>query len=65
MTYANASNLTITASGGGKVTSISPTSRTVSGSGTASFAVNYSNGSGSASVTFSSSCGSGTASSSL
>ncbi len=65
VTYANASNLTISASGSGKVSSVSPTSRIVTGSGTTSFAVLVSNGSGTASVAFSSSCGSGTASSSF
>jgi len=61
VTYANATNLTIsaTASGG----TISPASSTgLSGSGSTIFSVSYGNGNASGSVSFSSSCGSGTTS---
>ncbi|MEB3310352.1 MAG: hypothetical protein VKJ02_08965 [Snowella sp.] len=61
VSYANANNLTISATVSGGT--ISPASRTgLSGSGATTFTVSYSNGSGSGSVTFSSSCGSRTTS---
>jgi type II secretory pathway pseudopilin PulG len=61
VTITNARSTVLTATATGDITALSPTTTTVSGSGTISYTISYANGSGrSGTVTISSSCGSKT-----